>query len=424
MRVRLVLVVGFALVAGACTQGPSVGGPAPDRSEHGDLPVETLLLGTDTGPLAISSPGGAVLSSFPGAIASADGTAFYATTPLADATVLETIAPVTGQTRATVNVPGALQVRVVSGSGRATALTEPLPDGWDPWTPIPRDETTIVVADPTGASRTRTFVLDGNYEPEAFSVDDRRLFLIQHLPPLAPTVYRVTVLDLARERVFPVYGPFKSAPERMPGTRLQQELAPRGDQLYTLYSSARPGYAPHDAPVASDAVVSFVHVLSLDEGWAHCVGLPEAMWDRPSSALALAASADGRHLYVIDAGTGLVAVMNTRTLQVRTARIDPPVSRAIERTTAEMSADGSTLFLGVAGDGSVVTSFDVATLRVLDRWTLQGDVSSLGLSPDGTRLYAAVEGGMAVLDSSTGRELGRVPVAATGDVLSVQALAG
>jgi len=53
-----------------------------------------------------------------------------------------------------------------------------------------------------------------------------------------------------------VFGPFKGPAERMPGTRLLQLLAPDGQRLYTLYSSSRPGYAPHDAPIAGTAARS------------------------------------------------------------------------------------------------------------------------------------------------------------------------
>ena len=107
--------------------------------------------------------------------------------------------------------------------------------------------------------------------------------MIQHLPAEAPTVYRVTVLNLRTGRVVPVFGPFKGPAERMPGIRLQV-LSPNADQLYTLYSSARPGYAPHQAPVPNGATVSFVHVLSLQEGWAHCVGLPESCGTGPRAS--------------------------------------------------------------------------------------------------------------------------------------------
>jgi outer membrane protein assembly factor BamB len=280
-----------------------------------------------------------------------------------------------------------------------------------------------VVADPSGSAEPRRYALDGNFEPEAFSTDDADLFLIQHLPAMQPTVYRVTRLDLATGRVRPVPGPFKVPPERMPGTRLQQLASPLGTQLYTLYSSARPGYAPHGAPVSSDAVVSFVHVLDLEYGWAHCVGLPEAMWDRPSSAQALATTPDGRLLYAVDPGLGLVAAMNTRTLRVSTGTF-PGVAGSTGRTSVETSADGSTLFVATASNGSTaLTLVDASTFEVRGRRELAGEVTDLARSPDGGFVFAATSGHVVVLDGRTGRPLGTVELDAPGDVTSVTALA-
>src|SRR5918994_1099829 len=101
----------------------------------------------------------------------------------------------------------------------------------------PHRSTTIVVADPSGEGALRTFRLDGNYEPEAFSIEVRRLFLIQYLPALDPTVYRVMTLNLASSQVRPIFGGFKTPPERMPGVRLTQVFDDASDQLYTLYTN-------------------------------------------------------------------------------------------------------------------------------------------------------------------------------------------
>jgi hypothetical protein len=301
---------------------------------------------------------------------------------------------------------------------------EPIPAGWDPAVPLPRERTTIVVADPAGERELMTFDLRGNYEPEAFSSDDERLYLIQHLPAETPSVYRVTVLDLRRGKVLPVFGPFKGPAERMPGTRLDQVLSPTADQLYTLYSSSIPGYAPHQAPVASDAAVSFVHVLSLRDGWAHCVGLPESMWDRPAAEQAMATTPDGSYLFVIDAGREIVAAMHTETLEVRTARIGLPVAGAIDRTTAQIAPDGRTLYVAVAGEGgSTVSAVDAATFEVLATWDLDGSISGLGVSSDGAHLYAALDGRVAMLDTVTGGEVGAVPLPTDAPVVRVTPLA-
>jgi hypothetical protein len=400
MRTKLILAVSVvALVAAACTQG-STNDPA-ERA----VPSETLFVGTGAGPLLVRVPTGSVLFEHPGAVGSLGGSFVVSPSESQDSTRLRTVDASGGFVGAT-RVDGTLDVGVVSESGRAVALVDPLPNGWDPSVPVPRARTTIVVADPNGTRDTVTYDLRGNYEPEAFSTDDRTLFLIQHLPAETPTVYRVTALDLRRGNVYPVFGPYKGPAERMPGIRLQQVMAPNDDQLYTLYSSAQPGYAPHEAPVASDATVSFVHVLSLQEGWAHCVGLPKMLWDRPASEQALAPSPNGRLLYVVNAALGVVSVMDTRTLAIlRTTQIGRTLD-GITRTSAVVSDDGASLYVGAAGQ---VERIDTDSLTVADVWDT-GDVTGLGMSADGRRLYVAVGEDVKVLDARTGAELGAVAV--------------
>ena len=396
-----------ALGLAACTK-------APDDSANRPVPPETLLLSTQAGPLVVQVPSGSVLFERPGTVASLGGSWLLSATPSAGSTLLETVDGADAEPASDVRLDGTLDVRVVSESGAGVALMDPLPDGWDPEVPLPRSRTSIVVADPTGAEEPRTYDLRGNFEPEAFSTDDRQLFMIQHLPAEAPTVYRVTVLDLKRGRVYPVFGPYKAPPERMPGIRLQQIISPNDDQLYTLYSSARPGYAPHHAPVPNDATVSFVHVLSLQEGWAHCVGLPEELWDRPASEQAMATSPNGRLLYIVDATLGLVTVMDTASLEIRTAPIDLAVP-GVRHTSAVVSADGSTLFVATAGEHSGVTRIDTDTFEVVRTWETD-DVSGLGLSADGERLYVAFDDRVEVMDATSGSELAGVAVASPAPI--------
>ena len=420
MRLKLVIVMAVVFAAAACTGGapPSSNGNASD----GSVPPETLLLGTDSGPLAIRVPAGSVVFDRAGAVASPDGSLVFAASSRGRSTVLQTIEGTTGEVVSTTRIPGDLDVRVVSGSGRGVALMAPLPDGWDPSTPIPRSHTTIVVADPTGALGPRSYELSGNFEPEAFSTNDKRLFMIQHLPAETPTVYRVTVLDLVRGRVKPVFGPFKSPPERMPGTRLQQVFAPDVGTLYTLYTSSRPGYAPHGAPVPSDASVSFVHVLSLSEGWAHCVGLARELWNQPASAQAMAASSDGTRLYIVDSVRGLVSVMDTETLAIlRLETIDFGHS-VVAETSAKLSADDATLFVGIGGERSNLYAIDTTTFDVRHRWPVSGDLSGLGLSVDGLRVYLALGDHLDVVDPTSGAKLLAVPFTSPVPIAQVNAL--
>jgi hypothetical protein len=397
-----------ALTAAACTHH------AQDGSASQPVPPETLLLGTEAGPLVVQVPSGSVLFDRPGTVASLGGSWLLSATPSAGSTLLSIVDGAYAEAASTVRLDGTLDVRVVAESGGAVALMDPLPDGWDPEVPLPRSRTPIVVADPTGATQTRTYDLRGNFEPEAFSTDDRQLFMIQHLPAEAPTVYRVTVLDLRTGRVVPVFGPFKGPAERMPGIRLQQVLSPNADQLYTLYSSARPGYAPHHAPVPHGATVSFVHVLSLQDGWAHCVGLPAELWDRPASEQAMTTSPNGRLLYIADPTLGLVTVMDTASLEIRTYPIDLSVS-GVRRTSAVVSGDGSALFVATAGERGGVTRIDTDTFEVVRTWATD-DVSGLGLSADGERLYVAFDDRVEVMDARTGSELAGVAVASPAPI--------
>ena len=409
MLKKLVVALSVAtLGAAACTHDTQ------DGLASQPVPRETLLLGTEAGPLVVQVPSGSVLFDRPGTVASLGGSWLLSAAPSAGSTLLQTVDGADAEPASTVRLDGTLDVRVVAESGRAVALMDPLPDGWDPEVPLPRSRTPIVVADPTGVMEPRTYDLRGNFEPEAFSTDDRRLFMIQHLPAEAPTVYRVTVLDLRTGRVVPVFGPFKGPAERMPGIRLQQVLSPNADQLYTLYSSARPGYALHHAPVPDGATVSFVHVLSLQDGWAHCVGLPEELWDRPASEQAMATSPNGRLLYIADPTLGLVTVMDTASLEIRTRQIDLSVS-GVRRTSAVVSEDVSALFVATAGEHAGITRIDTNTFEVVRRWATD-DVSGLGLSADGERLYVAFDDRVEVMDATTGSELAGVAVASPAPI--------
>jgi len=411
----IALVALVALVLGACTgQGtaPSTSAPRVEAA-----PSEVLLLGTGGEQLGLRVPSGSVLFEVPGALASADRSVAFRTANGAGSTTLEAIEVATGAVVSSTTLDGRWEGWVAAGSGDAVALMEPLPAGWDRAVPVPRSSTTIVVADPTGTAEPMRFELEGNYEPEAFSVDGSRLFLIQHLPAETPSAYRVRTLDLERGKVRPVFGPFKSPPERMPGTRLQQELGPDGTRLYTLYTSAKPGYAPHGAAAPDRTAVSFVHVLDLRDGWAHCAGLPRAFWDRPASAQAMAVSSEGERLYIVDAELGRIAVMDTGTFETRTVRLPIGVEDPLG-TSARLSADDAILYVATAGTDGTLWAIDARTLDVAKGWDV-GPATALGLSDDGERLYVALQDRVAVLDPRTGAEVGAVAFASPAPVLDV-----
>ena len=242
MRVaRSATVIALVLTLASCTGGHGADVAPPMEVSP---PPDTLFLGTDRGPVTVSLATGSVVVDDPAAVPAPDGSSLYTETVVEGSTLISTLDALTGDVVGSATVNGSLDVRIASASGDLVALMEPLPAGVDAWTPIPRATTPIVVADPTGAGEPRTYDLHGNFEPEAFSIDDSRMFLIEYLPAEAPQAYRVRSLDLQTGRVTSVAGRFKTPPLRMPGIRLRQVYSPDGRQLYTLYSSRSPGYAP------------------------------------------------------------------------------------------------------------------------------------------------------------------------------------
>ena len=284
-----------------------------------------------------------------------------------------------------------------------------------------------MVADPSGATPPARFRLDGNFEPEAFSLDDDRLFLIQYLPAEAPAVYRVTVLDLATGDVRPVTGRFKTPPERMPGVRLGQVYDPVTAQMYTLYSNQPGAYAEgydhaggasHDWPEET-----FVHVLNLREG----MGL-----------LRRRARGDvGRH------GARTVARALTRrpmALHRRRRRghgrghghpqpRDRPERprRSRRRGLGPAHVAGGeprrqTLFVAAGATPGTVSAIATADLTTVDAWPSPLPASGLGLSLDGTGLYVAGGGRIALLDLGTGESRTTVPTPVLEPIVSLDPL--
>jgi hypothetical protein len=422
MRAKLLAIASTTLLALAgCTQDANSGG------SEGVIGKDAPLVGTERGPLLVRPGDGSIL--FEGAVAAPDGSRVYSTSADDGSTRLDTMDALSGDPMGSTRVRGDLEVRVASVSGDSVAMMDPLPPGADAWTPVPRTRTSIVVADPSGERDPRRYRLEGNFEPEAFSSDDSRLFLIQYLPADDPSIYRVMSLKLADGGVRQVFGRFKVPPQRMPGVRLTQVLAPDAQQLYTLYTNQPSEYADEYGGQAGswgagDEPVSFIHVLNLGEGWAYCAGLPRAFWGQPAETQAISVSPDGDSLYIVNSMLGKIAEMDTRKLEiVRTEEVPFRIAGQI-RTSAQMSSDGSTLFVGLTGKpGSAVEAVDTESLGVDHHWPMSGVVSGLGLSGDGQRLFVALDDRVAVLEAATGEQLGAVPSPGVESIVRIGALA-
>jgi hypothetical protein len=343
-----------------------------------------LLLGSSHGVVTVDPSSGSVLFQGTGVPSSSDWSTLLTATADGGGTIVEARDSTTGETLSSLPVPGRLGVRVASPDGSLVALMPPLPPGASPWVPQPRASTTITVADPSGLQEPRRFTLDGNFEPEAFSADRGTLFLISYVPPTAPTGYRVAALDLADGSVSRVKTGVKGVVETMSGTRLEQVASADGSMLYTLYTTRPPDHVGSGADSAHH--VGFVHTLSLDEGWAHCVALPEELWGGDPADQAMAISADGDLLYVVDTARRVVAAMDTASLEMTGSDgVESPPDQ--EGETRAVIGPGGAL---VVASGTRVVSLDAETLRPMDGWTFEAPVVALGTGP--REIYVAVPG--------------------------------
>lgn len=385
-----------------CLMGAACAPAAPLEVAHGPGRTETVLFGaTDKGVVALDARTGTPLFDAAGGVLSAGSKGLFATSSRGPLTRVTRLDALLGRVRSRIDLKGNLAASVVSGSGRLLALTEPRSPGATPWLPDGRRRTKVVVAEPGGAPDPLAFTLRGNFEPEAFSTNDRRLFMIEYIPALSPDRYRVRILNLASGRVRPI-GRLKDAgPRQMRGTGRMQVLHPSGEQLYTLYTQQGPNYA-HGAPAEHRKGESraFIHVLSLAEAWAHCIDLPAPFGTGVATASAVAISPDGERLYVSDWTNGALALVKPN--RVRVARVERlELGSANDATFAQAGAED----LYVAGNSDVV-AVDAQTLSVRDRWTMDAEVTGLALSADGARLYVSLHGGeILTLNAADGRIL-------------------
>jgi hypothetical protein len=405
MRTKILATVVAVLFGAAACSAQTATDDAPAFAG----PDELLSVATDADSLTLDASTGRVAFHGDGAVPQADRSRAFSATSEDGVTTLSTIDGATGDVSGSVTVPGDLSIRAVAGDGSKVALMRPPAPGTDPWIPVPRTRTTIVVADPSGGAEPERFRLPGNLEPEAFSNDGEFLFVIQYLPPAAPSLYRVAALELEDGDVYPVIGRFKTWARRMPGTRLEQLLAPDGRQLYTLYSSQPAAYAEGYDVVQSSSrrPVAFVHVLNLEDRWAYCLPLPKRLWGAPAGQQAMATSPDALRLYVVDPSRDTVAVIGTsRTRVLATEAVDFATDDT-EHAAAVVSPDGDTLYVGT---GDSVIALDTASFEIRYRWPTSAPVQALSTTADGAMLYAAFADGIDVMDPSTGVVQGSLPV--------------
>jgi DNA-binding beta-propeller fold protein YncE len=356
-----------------------------------------VVVSNDGGLTGLDFAAGRVAYRTPSAVGSPDGNRFY----VVEESQLSALDGLSGARIMSMPVPAGLEAVTVSGDGHRVALAQP-----------DVAHSRIAIADTSAKAGVHQFDLPGRYQPDAFSSDNERLFVLEYLPASAPDRYRVRQLDLRTGVLSGMLGRFKQPvpEEEMRGTRHGHVLSPDRQTLYTLYTN-QPDHL-HSRDLArgltqsSAETYAFVHVLNLVEGWAYCLDLPQPFGVGPASSHAIALSPDGRSLYVADRSSGAVAVADTAQLVVRdVANVGADTSAT--GAAATVTADGRLLL----GDASGVLVLSGRSLAVQQRIPLGLAPTGLGISRDGQRLLVGSSDRLLVIDLLTGSGLGEMTAA-------------
>jgi hypothetical protein len=311
------------------------------------------------------------------------GTHLYSIT----ATTLSDIDPATGSTTRKLQLPGPFQLANGTVSGVPGGLSQS-----GRWLVLERapgqpssSTSQLLVVDTSVMKALAPITLTGNFQFDAISNDGQRLFLIDYLDGAN---YTVRVYDIPSGKLDPNIIVDKSdGTALMAGIRLSGVPSPDGQWLYSVYARHHKG--------------AFIHALNLD-GYAFCLDLPGSGYESSSDEFqwSLALSTDGSRLYAANGAKGIVAEVhaqgNNPPSVVRTVHIDKPTAtssmfvqnvEAKELTTGGLllSLDGKTLVM--AGQTGLLW-IDTSTLRARSSHLAYWTVWSLGLSPDGTMVYA------------------------------------
>ena len=374
MRAPVIVVAVAAVVLTACGTGEAPPEAGPDL----------LFLRTNRGVAVIDAATADARFHSRSAVPAADWSTAVSANVANGTTSLTTIDTDSGAPVWSGEAPGRFSVKTVSGDGDMVALS-PLRQ---PHHSLGRTSSRLLIVR-KGSAEPQSVELSGNYEPEAFSTDGTSLFVLKYTPARRPAQYQVRRLDLGTETVHGVFSVDDELQESMRGTARVQTMSPDGRFLYTLYSA---GLGPDRH--------AFIHVLNLEEKWAHCIDLPHGFADVPQRETTVSVAPNGDYLYVANSEAALLAEVDTRELSVtRTAPV------AFDPVGAGKS------YSGVANDavflarGSRVLAVDRRGLGELAAWSVAGKITGLQAGENGRRLYIASERSVTTFDARSGEEI-------------------
>jgi hypothetical protein len=292
--------------------------------------------------------------------------------------------PQTGTTQNAILLPGSYQLPSATITGVPGGTS---PDGrWvvvesfeGPANGVPT-ATHMLMIDTAASKVMHRVNLNGYFHFDAVSNDGLRLYLIQYLNGKE---YYVRLYDVSAGALDANIVVDKSdGNQAMAGIRLSGLASPDGHWLFSMY--VRENESP------------FIHALSLDGPFAFCLDLPGNGYATSEAEMhwSLAMNRAGSLLYAVNGATGVVAEIDISAQynpQVkRTAKIPGGRSAKAGSNAAVLSPDGKTLVTaGATGIEWIDTASLAARMSALGDW----HVWSLGLSPDGSMIYAVGDNG-------------------------------
>jgi YVTN family beta-propeller protein len=398
-------------------------GQAPAASSAADeLVVRTAH------DIQVRNAKGDLLRSFGRAVASPDGSVYYALEGAGPST-LGWIEAKTGRALTRLELPGTLSFADEHG---------PAPSGFSPngrWLVLvgPSGPSSRFVVVDTGLLKVAADVaVPGAFAYDAISDDGTSLYLIERIDARAAQTlagvnpayaYRVRVYDLPSAKLSETLVVDTKLAAQTNGDNAQTRIDGIMNGIYQSSVPSRDGqsnfsfyYNPNRGP--------FIHVLHLNSRNAFCILdlpiVPNGYDKRLRWSLALAPS--GSTLYASNGTLGLVSAIDTTTLKVRyTATVAglPPVVAGPARTGASsaVSRDGRKLYFPAERGVALVDTNDLSL-----RGLFLGDrtITSVSLSSDGHRLYAlSSDGTITIADANTGRQTGEFTTGDAAALLSV-----
>jgi hypothetical protein len=382
----LVLAIGALVIVAACGRVPGAQNAAGDYKLY-----EAASTSSSQQVSVIDSRSHSVERTMPLGTPSPDWSHLYTV----QGNNLIDLDPQTGAIFRTLRLPGDFQLPPATSSGVPGGLSQ---NGR--WLVLESTDMTssgipyathLLVVDTSYAKAMQQVNLNGLFGFDAVSNDGRRIFLIEYLDG---NQYQVRFYDLGAGRLDPnVIFDKSDGSSAMAGVRLSGVASHDGQWLYSVYVRADKS--------------AFIHALNLDVPFALCLDLPGSGYSTNPDEFqwSLAMSAAGTHLYAANGATGIVTdlpIDGGTPGQMRAARLNNSQSGGIFGVmnveakefgcnAAAVSPDGRTLVIaGKTGLVWIDTASMTAGTRQLGDWR----VWSLGMSPDGSTVYAVNDAGM------------------------------